>query len=156
LKEADMSRRIWVVAIASGSVAALAAASSCRVNRTAPLVPPRADEAADCKLVVSWPDVSLGPFDERRFEVNDRRRVEWFLAFVRERGDGWHKPWDTFPTPQYTVVVERERKPVQVFWVAKNWIGGREWGEDASQNRLRRLSEDDWIAVLEKLGIPNP
>jgi hypothetical protein len=151
-----MSRHIRVVAIASASVVALVTASSCGVNRTAPVVPPRADEAAGCNLVVSWPDASLGPFGERSFEVNDRGRVEWFLAFVRERGDGWRKPWDTFPGARYRVVVERERKPVQVYWVGKNWIGGREWEEDATQNRLRRLSEDERIAVLEKLGIPKP
>ena len=38
--------------------------------------------------------------------IKDRAVIERFLAFLTAHNDRWRQPWDTFPTPQWTIRLE--------------------------------------------------
>lgn len=112
---------------------------------------PVPESSAVGRVVVTLP--GAGSQDRERV-IEDRKAVERFVAFLRAHNDGWRKPWGTFPTSQYTVSLKRGEELLLVVWVGTNWIGGREGGGGASDNRLRSLSDRERAEVLEILGIP--
>ena len=56
-------------------------------------------------------------------EIKVPKMIEPFLAFVRDRSDGWSKVWDTFPTPMYTISIYSGKGLRFHLWVGENWIG---------------------------------
>src|SRR5438094_983996 len=87
--------------------------------------------------------VIQGRPDDAKVVVRDAKRIGRLVDFVAARNTGWRKPWDTFPTPRYALVLEKGEDPVLVLWVGPGWLGGREVQGDVSDNRLRSLSEKD-------------
>ncbi|MDB5310616.1 MAG: hypothetical protein JWO38_4818 [Gemmataceae bacterium] len=114
---------------------------------------PVPDASTVGRVVVSWSGSGIGGPEQERV-IEDPKAVERLLAFLRAHNDGWRKPWDTFPTPQYTVHLKRNNELLLVVWVGANWIGGREGSGDSSQNRLRSLSEQERAEVLEIFDVP--
>ena len=130
-------------------VAVTAAIPSC-VSTADRLPVPEA--SAVTRVVVSWRGASGAEREE--LGVDDPKAIERLLTFLRMHNDGWRKPWDTFPTPQYTVSLKRGEELLLVVWVGTDWIGGREGSGGASDNRLRSLSDRERAEVLEIVGIP--
>jgi hypothetical protein len=91
--------------------------------------------------------------DQGELVINDAKRIDRLLNFLSARNEGWKKPWYTFPTSQRTILLEKDKKLVLVLWVGPNWLGGREGGLGAGDNRLRSLTEKDLDQLLEILGI---
>jgi hypothetical protein len=139
-----MMTRGALVLVAVGVAAAISSCASTAGHLPVP------EASAVNRLEVS----RSGGDPEREFVIEDAKTVERFLSFLRRHKDGWYKPWDTFPTPQYSVSLKRDDKLVMVVWVGTNWIGGREGGDGAADNRLRSLSDRERAEILEILRIP--
>jgi hypothetical protein len=85
--------------------------------------------------------------------IKNAKRIKRLVAFLKERNNGWHKPWDTFPTPGWTVSFEKGKEMPLVLWLGPNWLGGREGRGAAADNRLRSLSKKESDELFEILGI---
>jgi hypothetical protein len=103
------------------------------------------------QMVVSWRGEDG---QERGSVVDDPKAIEHILQFLQNHNDGWRKPWDTFPTSQYSIALKQDTKLILVIWVGTDWIGGREGDGDAEDNRLHSLSEPERAEMLGILGIP--
>jgi hypothetical protein len=103
------------------------------------------------RVVISWRGAGR---QERELVTTDPKAIARFLTYLRNHNDGWRKPWDTFPSQQYTASLKRGEELLLVVWVGTNWIGGREGSGSASDNRLRSLSGRERTQVLDILGIP--
>jgi hypothetical protein len=88
--------------------------------------------------------------------IADRASVERLLAFLAAHNDGWRRPTGTFPTPQWTIELVGERGVLLVLWLGPNWLGGREGAAPARDNRLRDLSAEARLTVLDILGVVDP
>lgn len=86
--------------------------------------------------------------------LSDRRRIAALLAFVAQRNQNWRTPWDTFPSGEYTVILEAKGGKLLALWISPGWIGGRDFGQDSTGNRLRDISREDWATLTDLLGIP--
>lgn len=94
--------------------------------------------------------------DERKVRwitITDRSSIDRFVAFVNERQDGWKRPWDTFPVPEYTVSLETGGTTLGFVWLSSSWIGGHGKGEGALENRLRELTPGEWRTLQGILGV---
>jgi len=139
--------------IARGTLVLMAAAVTAVIPSCASTASrlPVPESSAVGRVVVTLPGAGR---QGRERVIEDRKAVERFVAFLRAHNDGWQKPWDTFPSSQYTVSLKRGEELLLVVWVGTNWIGGREGGGGSSDNRLRSLSDRERAEVLEILGIP--
>jgi hypothetical protein len=129
-----------------GAACTVLALASC--TSTAPRLPVP-EGLTGGQLVVSPRSPDL---PNHEFVIDDARTVERFLSFLRAHNNGWRTPWDTFPIPQYTVSLKRNKELVLVIWVGTNWLGGREGS--GGDNRLRSLSDQERTEVLQILGVP--
>jgi hypothetical protein len=84
--------------------------------------------------------------------VRDPEVIAQFVAFLGARNTDWHRPWDTFPTPEWTIRLVGRRDDQLVLWLGPNWLGGREGQAAAKDNRLRSLSQKEHDEVLNMLG----
>jgi hypothetical protein len=89
-------------------------------------------------------------------EITDPRVIQQLLAFLAARNDRWQKPFDTFPTPQWTIQLEGGEGPLLMLWLGAGWLGGREGGGTADDNRLRPLLQADRIELIRLLGMTSP
>lgn len=71
---------------------------------------------------------NCGERKDRWITITDRSKIDRFVAFVNERQDGWTRPWDTFPTPEYTVSLESGGTTIGFVWLSSSWIGGPRQG----------------------------
>jgi hypothetical protein len=85
--------------------------------------------------------------------ITDPHKIAGLLDFVAKRNRDWRKPGHTFPVGEYTVSLERNNATVLVLWISPGWMGGREGGRGASDNRLRSLTSEDWTKLVELLEI---
>jgi len=85
--------------------------------------------------------------------ITDRTAIRRFVQFVNSRQDQWETPPYTFPSGEYTVAVKQDDEILVVFWPSRGHIGGRQGSEDASHNRLRPLSRDEWSELKNILDI---
>lgn len=105
---------------------------------------------ADAPLTLVW----SGPYtDKAETTISDQKTITHFLEFVRSHNDGWREPWDTFPSPQYSLQIKRANELILVVWLGPNWMGGREGTADSSSNRLRNLSDQEQAELHRILGI---
>jgi len=88
--------------------------------------------------------------------IRDRKTITDFVAFLSERNTDWRKPWDTFPTPEWTIRLVSRGDDHLVLWLGPNWLGGREGHAAAKNNRLRSLSQRDHDEALKLLGAVRP
>jgi hypothetical protein len=91
--------------------------------------------------------------DRREILITDREQISDIVRFIKERNRDWRKPRYTFPSGEYTVSLKRNGETALVLWVSPGWIGGREGGQGASDNRLRNISSDEWDQLVELLQI---
>jgi hypothetical protein len=103
------------------------------------------------QIVISWKG---DPFarDEEKIVITDRETIERVVALLNRLNSDWHKPWDTFPGPQYSISLQQKGKHVKSLWVGGNWLGGRDI-DDAKHNQLRSLTAKDRKELLDLLGI---
>jgi len=85
--------------------------------------------------------------------IKDRAVIERFLAFLTRHNDRWRQPWDTFPTPQWTIRLETKDQLALVLWVGPTWLGGRAGTAGAPANQLRDLSRAEYAEMLKILGL---
>jgi len=119
--------------------------------------------AAKPRLQLPIPDASAanrveirmsgGGGDKEKRVIQDARTIERFLQFLRAHNEGWRKPWDTFPIPQYTISIRRDDDVLLSVFLASGWIGGRERNEGASDNRLRSLSTTEQSELFQILNL---
>jgi hypothetical protein len=88
--------------------------------------------------------------------IRDPKAIAQFVAFLSARNTDWRKPWDTFPTPEWTIRLVGRRDDHLVLWLGPNWLGGREGQAAAKNNRLRSLSQKEHDEVLKTLGAARP
>jgi hypothetical protein len=97
--------------------------------------------------------VSAEPGSKTVKDVTDPRVIQQFLAFLTARNDGWREPFDTFPTPQWTIRLEGREGPLLVLWLGPGWLGGREGAGSAADRRLRSLPQKDRTELITILGV---
>jgi len=85
--------------------------------------------------------------------ITDDRDVEKFVTFVNSRKSGWKVPWHTFPGGEYTVVAKHGERPIAAFWPSSGHLGGSELSAGNGGNRLRPLTEAEWLELRGILGI---
>jgi hypothetical protein len=88
--------------------------------------------------------------------IRDRKAITQFVAFLSGRNTDWRKPWDTFPTPEWTIRLVGPSDDHLVLWLGPNWLGGREGHGAAKSNRLRSLSQKEHDEALKMLGAARP
>jgi hypothetical protein len=103
---------------------------------------------------ISAIEVNSNNDDRAATVIDDRARIAEFVAFLNERGDNWEHPPYTFPSGQYTVAVKSRGELIAVFWPAPGHIGGRQGDQGAESNRLRPLSDKEWVTLQGILKIP--
>jgi hypothetical protein len=88
--------------------------------------------------------------------IRDPKVIAQFVAFLSSRNTDWRQPWDTFPTPQWTIRLVGRGHDHLVLWLGPNWLGGREGRAAAKSNRLRSLSQKEHDEALKILGAARP
>jgi hypothetical protein len=83
--------------------------------------------------------VAAEPGNKTVKEVTDPQVIQQFLAFLTARNDGWRTPFDTFPTPQWTIRLEGREGLLLALWLGPGWLGAREGGGSAADLRHRHL-----------------
>lgn len=102
------------------------------------------------RIVISYdPDSIKG----KEVVVKDANRIKRVLSFLKERNSGWEKTWHTFPSPQWTIRLEKGETLLLVLWLGPNWMGGREGQGDSSDNRLRTFVKKDRDELFQILGL---
>jgi hypothetical protein len=100
--------------------------------------------------------VSAAHGDKTVKEITDPRVIQQFLAFLAARNDRWQRPFDTFPSPQWTIRLEGGEGLLLVLWLGAGWLGGSEGGGTADDKRLRPLLQADRIEMIRLLGMTSP
>jgi hypothetical protein len=100
--------------------------------------------------------VSPAHGDKTVKEITDPRVIQQLLAFLAARNDRWQRPFDTFPTPQWSIRLEGREGLLLMLWLGAGWLGGREGGGTADDNRLRPLLQADRIELIRLLGLTSP
>ena len=111
----------------------------------------------------STPPVHIPHLSEiDRVEINPGNHViegeveiSLLLEFIQNHNSRWEQTAFTFPTPQCTVAFRSEQQWLLVLWVGPKWIGIRDEGEDATQNRLQSISDDALQELYSLLELPN-
>jgi hypothetical protein len=88
--------------------------------------------------------------------IRDPKVIAQFVAFLSACHTDWRKPWDTFPTPEWTIRLVGRRDDHLVLWLGPNWLGGREGRAAAKNNRIRSLSQKEHDEALKMLGAARP
>jgi hypothetical protein len=85
--------------------------------------------------------------------VQEREKINLIVKFLEGRNDGWSKPSDTFPTAQYSIILnDPNGQPILTIRIGPDWIGARDVSPDSSHNRLRNLSPADRKELNQLLG----
>ena len=79
--------------------------------------------------------------------------MERVLTFLAARNDNWTKTPFTYPSPQWTIELRKDKELVLVVWLGPDWMGGREGNGSVDDCRLRTLSEKDQAELFEILGL---
>jgi hypothetical protein len=118
-----------------------------------PLAVPEGRQVA--RIVIQRWTQQLGTEEQPKpATITDRRRIESFLKFLRDRNRDWRKPFGTFPGGfEYAVTVESEKELLLVLWVSPRCLGGCNGGQGAQENRLRGLKAEEWRKMTELLGL---
>src|SRR6266404_2041846 len=82
--------------------------------------------------------INLNPTDQP-IRITDRSRITEIVGFLRERAEGWRRPWYTPPASDYTVVFRGEHGPLFVLWIGRDWIGGQRMPQGPLAGRFRKL-----------------
>jgi hypothetical protein len=116
--------------------------------------------AADVRpLPIPAPDavvrivVSAEPGSKTVKDVTDPQVIQRLLAYLAARNDRWQRPFDTFPTPQWSIRLEGRGGPLLLLWLGPGWLAGREGGGTAADNRLRTLPQTDRTEIITILGV---
>lgn len=133
--------------------------AGCRAfDSSAPVTLP---EASEIDVITVTQELGVIERGETR-RIVDPAKIARFVQFINEHNEGWHVPWYTFPAGAYTVTVEKGDDIIAVFWSSSGslgvgpsagFIGGRAGDQDATDNRLIKLAEDDWQELAEILNI---
>ena len=95
-----------------------------------------------------------------RATISDPDVIRQVMALLSTRNEGYRVPIDTFPTPEYTILIRDSAGDRMVIWVGPDWLGGRELRPTARDKRLRSLDPTDrgqllHLLTLEaKVGVP--
>lgn len=85
--------------------------------------------------------------------TEDRGKIDEVLSLITALNNSFDKPFGTFPTPEYTLLIHTKEDGEIVVWIGANWIGGRGISEDSRANRLRPLDTEMKLKLLQSLRL---
>ena len=78
--------------------------------------------------------------------VDDEMRLAEVLRWLESLDSGWVPPWDSMPSPSYTLTLETNRGTKTVLWFGDGWIG--------TEGVLRHLHTPERAKIGDLLGLP--
>jgi hypothetical protein len=121
--------------------------SNCR--ETGPLTLPKQNEVTKIEKLE-------GVLEENRAkaEIDDPDKIRQILSFIERNNAGWFSPWDTYPTPQITVVFRNSNSnPVLILWFGTNWVGGQASPISPKKAYLWKLDDSRLKELKQLIGI---
>src|SRR5690348_14074618 len=124
-----MTSRILLIVLAIGPPMLATSAQDRRssLDREAPVLTLPMPAEVD-RIVASRSAIPGLPGREtiREIVISDARQIKLLLEFMEARNKGWWTPWDTFPSSDWTIVLEKNGKPLLILWTGGGWLGGRD------------------------------
>lgn len=120
--------------------------SGCATIRMPKLEIPAVDNVDQIVVV----ERSLEP-NPSQFVIKDRDQIARIVEYLSEHNRHWHKPWDTFPVGDYSVILKHGDQTALFVWIGRDWIGGHFGGGP----RLRNISRNESQELMKALGVPS-